>query len=70
MPARLPRVDGERQAVIAKAVDLSPIVAMAAVLFGAAMAGVAGAVLATPLVGAAKLVYSELIAAEPAAVGR
>ena len=50
--------------VISKAVDLSPFVAMAAVLLGAAIAGVAGAVLATPLVGAVKLVYSELIGSE------
>ncbi len=43
---------------------------MAAVLFGAAMAGVAGAALATPLVGAAKLVYSELIDSDAAIVDR
>ncbi len=53
--------------VISKAVDLSPFVAMAAVLFGAAMAGVAGAVLATPLVGAAKLISTELIDSRSAA---
>lgn len=46
--------------VISKAVDLSPFVAMSAVLLGAAVAGVVGAVLATPLVGAVKLVVTEL----------
>ncbi len=56
--------------VISKAVDLSPFVAMAAVLLGAALAGVAGAVLATPLVGAVKLVYSELIDSEAATADR
>lgn len=44
--------------VISRTVDLPPFVAMVVVLLGAAMAGVAGAVLATPLVGAAKLIVT------------
>ncbi len=45
--------------VISRTVDLPPFVAMVVVLFGAAVAGVAGAVLATPLVGAAKLIVTQ-----------
>ena len=42
--------------VISRTVDLPAFVAMVVVLLGAAVAGVAGAVLATPAVGAAKLI--------------
>jgi len=43
--------------ITSKAVDLSPFVAMTAVLLGAAAFGVVGAVLATPFVGAAKALF-------------
>lgn len=44
--------------VISRTVDLPAFVAMVVVLLGAAVAGVAGAVLATPAVGAAKLIVT------------
>lgn len=44
-------------AVIGKAVDLTPPTTMLAALIGAAVAGVPGALVATPIVGAAKVLY-------------
>lgn len=44
-------------AVIGKAVDLSPPTTMLAALIGGAVAGVPGALVATPIVGAAKVLY-------------
>ena len=43
--------------VIGKAVDLSPPTTMLAALIGATLAGVPGALVATPIVGAAKALY-------------
>ncbi|MGE3620718.1 MAG: AI-2E family transporter [Acidimicrobiia bacterium] len=47
-------------AIVGRAVDLSPPATMLAALVGAAAAGVPGALVATPLVGAAKSLYLEL----------
>lgn len=44
-------------AVVGKAVDLSPPTTMLAALIGGAVAGVPGALIATPIVGAAKVLY-------------
>ena len=44
-------------AVIGKAVDLTPPTTMLAALIGGAVAGVPGALVATPIVGAAKVLY-------------
>jgi predicted PurR-regulated permease PerM len=44
--------------IVSKAVDIPPFVAMVAVLIGGAAAGVVGAVLVTPLVGVAKLLFN------------
>lgn len=46
-------------AVVGNAVNLSPVATMLAALVGAAAAGVPGALVATPLLGAAKAVYLE-----------
>jgi len=46
-------------AVIGQAVDLTPPTTMLAALVGGAAAGVPGALVATPLVGAAKVLYRE-----------
>jgi predicted PurR-regulated permease PerM len=46
-------------AVVGQAVNLSPLTTMVAALVGAAAAGVPGALIATPLVGAAKVLYLE-----------
>ncbi len=45
--------------IVGKAVDISPFVAMVAVLIGGAAGGVVGAVLVTPLVGVAKALHAE-----------
>lgn len=61
-------------AVIGKAVDLTPPTTMLAALIGAAVAGVPGALVATPIVGAAKVLYlrdssaGEMDVADPAAI--
>ncbi|HEX9259282.1 MAG TPA: AI-2E family transporter [Acidimicrobiales bacterium] len=47
-------------AIIGQAVDLTPPTTMLAALVGGAAAGVPGALVATPLVGAAKVLYREL----------
>jgi predicted PurR-regulated permease PerM len=47
-------------AVIGEAVDLSPPTTMVAALVGGAMAGVPGALVATPVVGASKRLYFEV----------
>jgi putative heme transporter len=47
-------------AVVGKAVDLSPPTTMLAALVGGAAAGVPGALVATPMVGAAKALYTEV----------
>ncbi len=44
-------------AVVGKAVDLTPPTTMLAALIGGAVAGVPGALIATPIVGAAKVLY-------------
>jgi len=44
-------------AVVGKAVDLSPPATMLAALIGGAVAGVPGALIATPVLGAAKVLY-------------
>jgi putative heme transporter len=44
-------------AVVGKAVDLTPPTTMLAALIGGAIAGVPGALIATPIVGAAKVLY-------------
>lgn len=44
-------------AVVGKAVDLSPPTTMLAALIGASIAGVPGALVATPIVGTAKVLY-------------
>jgi predicted PurR-regulated permease PerM len=44
-------------AVVGKAVDLSPPTTMLAALIGGAVAGVPGALIATPIVGAVKVLY-------------
>lgn len=44
-------------AVVGRAVDLSPPTTMLAALIGGAVAGVPGALIATPIVGAAKVLY-------------
>ncbi len=44
-------------AVVGKAVDLTPPTTMLAALLGGAVAGVPGALIATPIVGAAKVLY-------------
>ncbi len=44
-------------AVVGKAVDLTPPTTMLAALIGGAVAGVPGALVATPIVGAAKVLY-------------
>lgn len=49
--------------IVGRAVRLPPLVAIAAVLVGGAAAGVVGAILAMPLVGAARLVHEQLTAA-------
>jgi len=46
-------------AVVGQAVNLSPPTTMLAALVGGAAAGVPGALVATPLLGAAKAVYLE-----------
>jgi predicted PurR-regulated permease PerM len=47
-------------AVVGKSVNISPPTTMIAAFVGAAVAGVAGALVATPLVGAAKAIYLEI----------
>jgi predicted PurR-regulated permease PerM len=47
-------------AIIGEAVDLSPPTTMVAALVGGAMAGVPGALVATPVVGATKRLYFEI----------
>jgi putative heme transporter len=47
-------------AVVGKAVDLSPPTTMLAALVGGAAAGVPGALVATPLVGVTKALYTEV----------
>jgi predicted PurR-regulated permease PerM len=47
-------------AIVGEAVDLSPPTTMLAALIGGAAAGVPGALVATPLVGAAKAIYLEV----------
>jgi predicted PurR-regulated permease PerM len=47
-------------AIVGEAVDLSPPTTMLAALVGGAAAGVPGALVATPLVGAAKAIYLEV----------
>ena len=47
-------------AVVGHAVDVSPPTSMLATLIGGAVAGVAGALVATPLVGATKQLYLQL----------
>ncbi|MFP5322988.1 MAG: AI-2E family transporter, partial [Acidimicrobiia bacterium] len=44
-------------AVVGKAVDLTPPTTMLAALLGGAVAGVPGALVATPIVGAAKVLF-------------
>lgn len=44
-------------AVVGKAVDLTPPTTMLAALIGGAVAGVPGALVATPIIGAAKILY-------------
>ena len=58
-------------AVVGKAVDLSPPTTMLAALIGGSVAGVPGALIATPIVGAAKVLYlrNEDRADEVAGVG-
>lgn len=46
-------------AVVGKSVDLTPATTMVAAFIGAAVAGVPGALVATPLVGASKALYLE-----------
>jgi predicted PurR-regulated permease PerM len=46
--------------VVGQAVDLSPPATMLAALVGGAAAGIPGALVATPLVGAGKSLYLEL----------
>jgi putative heme transporter len=46
--------------VVGRAVDVSPPTSMLATLIGGAAAGIAGALVATPLVGAAKQLYLQL----------
>ena len=47
-------------AIVGRSVDLSPPTTMVAAFIGAAVAGVPGALVATPLVGAAKQIYLEV----------
>lgn len=51
-------------AIVGEAVDLSPPTTMLAAIVGGAAAGVPGALVATPLVGAAKAVYLQVRRAE------
>lgn len=46
-------------AIVGKSVDLTPATTMVAAFIGAAVAGVPGALVATPLVGAGKAIYLE-----------
>ena len=46
-------------AIVGRSVDLTPATTMVAAFIGAAVAGVPGALVATPLVGAAKQIYLE-----------
>jgi predicted PurR-regulated permease PerM len=46
-------------AIVGRSVDLAPPTTMVAAFVGAAIAGVPGALVATPLVGAAKAIYLE-----------
>lgn len=46
--------------IIGRAVELSPVVAMAAVLVGGAAGGLVGAILATPVAGTVRLVHHHL----------
>lgn len=52
--------------IVGKAVDLSPIATMGGAIVGVSVAGVPGALVAVPFLGAAKAVYREL---RPAAAG-
>jgi putative heme transporter len=47
-------------AIVGRSVDLAPPTTMVAAFVGAAIAGVPGALVATPLVGAAKVIYLEV----------
>jgi predicted PurR-regulated permease PerM len=53
--------------VVGRALNLSPLVAITAVLVGGAAAGIVGAVLATPVVGAVRLVHQHLTSRHPPA---
>jgi predicted PurR-regulated permease PerM len=46
-------------AIVGRSVDLTPPTTMVAAFVGAAVAGVPGALVATPMVGAAKAIYLE-----------
>ena len=46
-------------AIVGRSVDLTPPTTMVAAFIGAAVLGVPGALVATPLVGAAKAIYME-----------
>ena len=46
-------------AIVGRSVDLTPPTTMVAAFVGGAVAGVPGALVATPLVGAAKAIYLE-----------
>lgn len=52
--------------IIGRAVNLSPVVAMTSVLVGGAAGGLVGAILATPLVGTARLAHRHFRPGEPA----
>jgi predicted PurR-regulated permease PerM len=52
-------------AIVGKSVDLTAPTTMVAAFVGAAIAGVPGALIATPLVGAAKAIYLEARGMEP-----
>lgn len=52
--------------IVGQAVQLSPPATMTAALIGVSAAGVVGALVAVPLVGAAKAIYQELRPARPA----
>jgi predicted PurR-regulated permease PerM len=57
-------------AIVGRAVDLSPPTTMLAALVGAAAAGVPGALVATPLIGAAKAVYLDTRGGRPEPAAR
>ncbi len=50
--------------VIGRAIDLSPLVGLLAVLVGAALGGLVGAVLAAPTVGVVRIIRRELAGAD------